>query len=97
MSPNDDARLIPHERRWTHATPSASVRTNTILLLAKLCRNSDRDLDDVVALALGPGLDVDVLQQRYRDELRSTLGRADRDDLTLRPWIEMIEGLRVAQ
>jgi hypothetical protein len=36
------------------------------LVLAKLCRNIDRDREDVVALARGPGLDVNVLQQRYQ-------------------------------
>lgn len=60
------------------------------LVLAKLARNTDRDREDVVALALGPGLDTAVLQSRYRDELRPTLGRPDREDLTLALWIEMI-------
>jgi hypothetical protein len=64
------------------------------LVLAKLCRNIDRDREDVAALARGPGLDVEVLNQRYRDELRPKLGRPDREDLTLRLWIEMIEELR---
>ena len=63
-------------------------------MLAKLCRNIDRDREDVAALARGPGLDVEVLNQRYRDELRPKLGRPDREDLTLRLWIEMIEELR---
>lgn len=49
-----------------------------------------------MALTLGPGLDIDVLQQRYRDELRPKLGRPEREDLTLRLWIEMIEELRGA-
>ena len=53
------------------------------LVLAKLARNTDRDREDVVALALGPGLNTDVLRSRYRDELRPTLGRPDREDLTL--------------
>lgn len=60
------------------------------LVLAKLARNTDRDREDVVALALGPGLDIDVLRSRYRDELRPTLGRPDREDLTLELWIEML-------
>jgi hypothetical protein len=64
------------------------------LVLAKLCRNIDRDREDVVALVRGPGLDVEVLSQRYRDELRPKLGQPDREDLTLRLWIEMIEELR---
>ena len=64
------------------------------LVLAKLCRNIDRDREDVVALARGPGLDIDILRQRYRDELWPKLGRPDREDLTLQLWIEMIEELR---
>jgi hypothetical protein len=60
------------------------------LVLAKLARNTDRDREDVVALAQGPGLDTDVLRSRYRDEVRPTLGRPDREDLTLELWIEMI-------
>ena len=58
------------------------------------CRNIDRDREDVVALARGPGLDIDVLRQRYQEELRPKLGRPEREDLTLRLWIEIIEELR---
>ena len=64
------------------------------LVLAKLCRNIDRDREDVVALARGPGLDVNVLQQRYQKELRPKLGQPGREDLTLRLWIEIIEEIR---
>jgi Nucleotidyltransferase of unknown function (DUF6036) len=64
------------------------------LVLAKLCRNIDRDREDVVALARGPGLDSDVLRQRYQKELRPKLGRPEREDLTLRLWIEIIEEIR---
>lgn len=59
-------------------------------MLAKLARNTDRDREDVVTLALGPGLDTEVLRSRYRDELQPTLGRSDRKDLALELWIEMI-------
>jgi len=61
------------------------------LALAKLARNTDRDREDVLALARGPGLDATLLRTRYRDELRPTLARPDREDLTLALWIEMIE------
>jgi hypothetical protein len=65
------------------------------LVLAKLCRNIDRDREDVVALVRGrPGLDIDVLRQRYQEELRPKLGRPEREDLTLRLWIEIIEEIR---
>ena len=39
-------------------------------MLAKVARNIDRDREDVVSLARGPGLDVNVLKERYRQELR---------------------------
>ncbi len=61
------------------------------LVLAKLERNSDRDREDVEALARGPGLDVSVLKRRYEQELRPWLGRPDREDLTLSLWIAIIE------
>ncbi len=38
------------------------------LVLAKLARNTDRDREDVVALARGSGLDTDVLRSRYQEE-----------------------------
>jgi len=35
-------------------------------------------------------LDLKVLEQRYKDELRWQLGNPDREDLTLKLWMEMI-------
>jgi hypothetical protein len=64
------------------------------LALAKLGRNQDSDREDVRRLAQGPGLDVDILEQRYRDELRWQLGNPEREDMTLELWIEMISELR---
>jgi len=61
------------------------------LVLAKLERNSDRDREDVQAIARGPGLDVSVLRSRYERELRPLLGRPQREDLTLSLWIAIIE------
>jgi hypothetical protein len=61
------------------------------LALAKLARNTDRDREDLVALACGPGLDVDVLRTRYREELRPKLGRPQREDLALNLWVEIIQ------
>lgn len=60
------------------------------LALAKLGRNQDYDREDVRRLAQGPGLDVALLEQRYRDELRWQLGNPEREDLTLKLWIDMI-------
>ena len=64
------------------------------LALAKLARNIDRDREDVKRLATGPGLNPDLLKQRYEIELRYQLGRPEREDLTLELWLEVIEELR---
>lgn len=61
------------------------------LVLAKLTRNSDRDRADVESIAAGPGLDVKILQRRYEDELRHKLGRPEREDLTLKLRMEIVE------
>jgi hypothetical protein len=63
------------------------------LVLAKLGRNQDYDREDVRRLARRPGLDVAILEQRYREELRWQLGNPERDDLTLELWIEMLAEL----
>jgi hypothetical protein len=47
--------------------------------------------------ALGPGLDVTTLRERYMRELRFQLGRPEREDLTLELWIEIIEELRATR
>ncbi len=60
------------------------------LALAKLGRNQDHDREDVKRLALGPGLDINVLKERYRDELRFQFGNPAREDLSLELWCEMI-------
>jgi len=90
--PDDyESRLIDMQAQGlTHLRVLAFERHD--LVLAKLARNTDRDREDVVALARGrgPGLDVDVLRLRYQDELRPTLGRPDREDLTMDLWVEMI-------
>jgi hypothetical protein len=64
------------------------------LVLAKIVRNNDRDRADVAAIAGGPGLDTDVLRARYVEELRPKLGRPEREDLTLKLWIEIVEETR---
>jgi len=61
------------------------------LALSKIERNSQRDRDDVKHLARTVPLDLKVLQERYEKELRQNLGNPDREDLTLKLWIEVIE------
>lgn len=58
------------------------------LVLAKLTRNSRKDRFDVRALAQDGALDVDVLRQRYREEMRPYLANEERHDLTLKLWVE---------
>jgi hypothetical protein len=54
-------------------------------------RNNSRDREDVFHLAKSVPLDTAVLRKRYEDEMRPSLGNPDREDLTLRLWIEVIE------
>jgi hypothetical protein len=50
-----------------------------------------KDRDDVKYLAKTVPLDLEVLRQRYQKELRWQLASPEREDLTLRLWIEAIE------
>ena len=60
------------------------------IALSKLERNSQKDRDDVRFLAKTIPFDLSVLQERYDTELRWQLGRPEREDLTLRLWMEML-------
>jgi hypothetical protein len=64
------------------------------IALAKIERNIGRDREDVLFLAKAVPFDLDILKNRYYEELRVYLGIPDREDLTLRLWIEMIEADR---
>lgn len=61
------------------------------LALSKLERNIERDRADVLFLARTIPFDLDILQERYRKELRWQLGNPEREDLTLKLWVEAIE------
>ena len=67
------------------------------IALSKLERNQRHDREDVHYLAERVPLDLEVLMKRYQDELRPYLGRPDREDLTMRLWIEMIREGRPAE
>jgi G:T-mismatch repair DNA endonuclease (very short patch repair protein) len=60
------------------------------LALAKLERNIQRDRDDVKYLARTIPFDLGVLKECYESELRPYLGNPEREDLTLRLWVEAI-------
>ena len=61
------------------------------LALTKLERNEQRDRDDVKYLARTIPLDPAVLKERYEKELRWQMGIPEREDLTMKLWLEMIE------
>ncbi len=52
------------------------------LALSKLERNTQRDRDDVRHLARTVTFDLNLLQERYKKELRPYLGNPEREDLT---------------
>jgi hypothetical protein len=62
------------------------------LALSKLERNIDRDREDVYYLAKTIPLDLELLQSRYREEMRPYLGDQiqERSDRTIRMWVEAI-------
>jgi hypothetical protein len=66
------------------------------LVLAKLARNTDKDIEDLKRIAVNAGLDLDTLRQRYGRELRFQLGRPAEGDATLEFWIEIVEEIRAA-
>lgn len=59
--------------------------------LAKIERNSARDREDVRHLARVVPFDLEILSRRYHDELRVYLGNPEREDFTLKLWLEMIQ------
>jgi hypothetical protein len=61
------------------------------LALSKVSRNLELDLEDVKHLAKSCDLDLAMLDERYRQELRPYLfGPIERHDLTLKLWMEAI-------
>jgi hypothetical protein len=58
------------------------------LALSKLTSNSPADRADIALLATAVPLDAAVLRERYRQELRPTIGDPERHDRTLEMWIE---------
>lgn len=58
------------------------------MALSKLTRNSAKDREDVSFLVGSLKLAPDVLEERYRNELRPNLSNQERHDLTLKLWLE---------
>jgi Nucleotidyltransferase of unknown function (DUF6036) len=63
------------------------------LVLSKLERNAERDRDDLKYLAGVMPLDLAILEERYRSELRPYLANVERHDLTFRLWREILQEL----
>ena len=86
-----------YEDRLTEVFPATfeSLRLFALdpydIALAKIERNGDIDRQDVLYLARVVPFDLTVLSRRYHDELRVYLGNPEREDLTLKLWVEMIE------
>ena len=86
-----------YDQRLTEMFPGAFRRLRLLafdpydLALAKLERNIQRDRDDVKHLARTIPFDLEAFKDRYLKELRPLLGNPDREDLTMRLWIEAIE------
>lgn len=85
-----------YEDRLTEMFPGVFRRLRIMALdpydlaLSKLERNIQRDRDDVRYLARTVPFDLDVLRQRYENELRWQMARPEREDLTLQLWIDAI-------
>lgn len=86
-----------YERRLIPMFPTAyqSVQLTGLeahdLALSKLERNSGRDREDVKFLARAVPLNLATLRDRYCSELRPYLAAAERHDLTIELWIEMLQ------
>ncbi len=92
-----------YEQRLTEIFPAVYERLKLFALdpydiaLTKIERNIEKDREDVKHLARVMPFDPSVLKQRYHDELRVYLGNPDREDLTLKLWVEMIEEEQASQ
>lgn len=60
-------------------------------ILSKLERNSSKDRDDADYLFRSKSLDVEVLRQRYQEELRPYLPKEKWHDQTLDMWIDIFK------
>jgi hypothetical protein len=65
------------------------------LVLSKLSRNPEVDLEDAKYLVEAQNLDLGLFASRYHDELRPyVVGPVERHDRTLELWIEAIREAR---
>jgi hypothetical protein len=65
--------------------------------LAKLCRNDDRDYEDVMHLARAIPFDLELLEHRYESELRPyIIGNKADSQYNIQSWLEDIREERNA-
>jgi len=67
------------------------------LALSKLERNIQSDRDDVFYWARTVPFDLEIRKDRNQKELRYQTGNPDREDLTLKLWIDAISEHRSRQ
>jgi len=90
---NYEDRLIPI------AAPFSKIRFYVMevhdIVLAKLCRDHPKDIQDVEYLARVTRLDTGLLKERYRSELRhNVIGPLDRADGILEYWINVVNEIQ---
>jgi len=85
-----------YEERLTEIFPNRFQRLRLFVLdpydlvLSKLTRNVEVDAEDVKYLVQTQQLDLDLLETRYREELRPyIIGPAERHDQTMHLWLEV--------
>ena len=88
---NYDERLIKIDTRFLEKIRLYVMDPHDIVL-AKLGRNSPKDIQDVIYLAKAANLDTKLLRQRYTEELLPyTIGPEVRETGKLEFWLEMIQ------
>jgi len=96
FSDDYDTRLI-HIAPGTLARLHLRALSPEDLVLAKLTRNSPKDIHDVRFLAAKGALDAGVLRECYAEHLRPYLANTERHDLTLDLWIEEIQAVATSK
>jgi len=65
------------------------------IVLAKVCRDQPKDIQDVEYLARVANLDTELLKERYRSELQhKVIGPPERADGTFSYWISVIKEIQ---
>jgi len=87
-------RLIArvHRKMESEGVADLFVMDSYDIALCKLKRDNDRDFQDLLFLARTTPFDLDVFEQRYREEFRPYLfGSISEADFTFARWMEAIK------